>query len=246
MNAVDPNLVEKGNTQKGVNLAIITELRNLGWPMKRLLDIPCGQGEFLRSALNIDPNVSITGQDLYSLPLPEIKNFFIKKDVSDWSSLKEMKFDVITCISGVMVFDNITGLFDNANRHLRKDGLFVITNDNILTIRDRLSFLFFGRTRRFKMLYSQNEGNWNIVLIQGLWKLFRSNGFELVKIRYVSYRYEDIVFLPLAILAFPLHLAYLAAQKSTMTFRERYALFPFAALMARHYFMIGKKISEKE
>lgn len=237
-------MIEKGNTQPGVNKAIIEFLqKNFRDPQHAfsLFDIPCGSGEFLRSLKRYFPNANILGQDLYATPVDEIKSCFIRGDAKDFSSVKNKKFDVITSVSGVMVFDDITGLFANASANLNSSGIFIVTNDNVLTLRDRISFLFFGRLKRFKLLYSRDEGNWNLLLIQALWRLFIQNNFKIEKIIYTTIRTEDFFLLPFAIFLYPFQLLYLFFARSELTFRERVALFPFTSLLARHYVIFGRK-----
>lgn len=232
--------IEKGNTQKGVNKAIIQFLAQKKW--QSLFDIPCGQGEFLRSLQRIFPKTQLLGQDLYAEPVPEIRNFFLKGDAkSPFSQIQNKTFDIITSISGVMVFDHVSGFFENCRQHLNPQGYLIVTNDNILTIRDRLSFLFLGRLKRFKLHYSKDEGNWNVMLIQGLWKQFKSHGFEIEKIEYTTHYVEDIIFFPVALFLYPLWALYIFLGKGEMTFKERKELFPFFALTARHYVIYGKR-----
>ena len=234
------NTVERGNTQKGVNTAVYNYLDQQEFAS--LLDIPCGQGEFLRHIRSHRPKVKLAGIDLFATPHPEIQDVFIRGDAREgFRSLGNQKFDVITSISGVMCFDNVSGFFKNCSGHLNQNGVLIITNDNIQTIRDRLSFLFLGRLKRFKLLYSANEGNWNVVLIQGLWKQFKLNGFKIEKVEYVSLYLEDIVFAPLALMIYPIWLLNLLFTKAEMPIKERLALFSIKALIYRHYIIYGRK-----
>lgn len=236
-------MIEKGNTQIGVNKCVISLIQARFSQEKKfkLLDIPCGSGEFLRSFKKIYSNVQVQGQDLFAEPVNEIKPYFLKGDAKDFSKV-DRPFDIITSISGVMVFDDITGLFQNASENLNPEGYFIVTNDNILTIRDRFSFLFFGRLKRFKLLYSKDEGNWNVILIQALWKLFMQNNFKLEDVKYTSIRAEDYLLIPVAVFFYPIQLLYLLTAKSEMPISLRLKLFPFISLIARHYVMIGKKL----
>jgi len=233
--------IERGNTQDGVNKEIILYLLSLQNPALKLFDLPCGDGTFLKNLQIFLPQAQLKGADLYATPRSEVATLCVKAASSDWSHLKAEPQDVISCISGLMCFDNASEIFQQASRHLQTGGLLIVTNDNVLTVRDRLSFLFFGRLKRFKKLYTPTEGNWNVMLIQGLWKLFRQNGFELKEIRYTSLRFEDWFFLPLALSIYPIELVFLWTQKSELPMRERSRLFPFKSLLARHYIMIGQR-----
>lgn len=234
--------IERGNTQDGVNKEIIQFLLSLQKPELKLFDLPCGDGTFLKNLKSFLPQAQLKGADLYATPRAEIAAHCVKAASSDWSHLKGQSQDVVSCISGVMCFDNASEVFQQASQHVKTGGFLIVTNDNVLTVRDRLSFLFFGRLKRFKKLYTSTEGNWNVMLIQGLWKLFQQNGFQLKEVRYTSLRMEDWFFLPLAILLYPLELGYLVSQKSELSIRERRRLFPFKSMLARHYIMIGERL----
>ena len=149
--------------------------------------------------------------------------------------------DIITCISGVMCFDGLPTLFSSFFSALKKDGMLVITNDNIMTVRDRLNFLLFGHFKRFKLLYATNEGNWNVVLPQALVSLLKRNGFHKWDVKYTAIYYEDFFFLPLALIIYPLFLINLILTKSDLSQKERLVLFPFRMLISRHYVVTAEK-----
>lgn len=242
---MDLGSIEKGNTQIGVNQSVISflvEEDKKGRRISSLFDLPCGQGDFLRAVKRFFPGIRVRGQDLFEMPHADIAQDFIRADAKDFTRIQGEKFDVITSISGVMVFDDITGLFERCGRHLKPNGLFILTNDNILTIRDRFSFLFFGRLKRFKLLYSPMEGNWNVVLIQALWKQFISHGFKIEKIEYTSLRFEDYLLFPFALCLYPIQALYLLMAKGEMDMQTRFALFPLKSLIARHYIIFARKI----
>lgn len=233
--------IERGNTQDGVNVEVIAQLGARAGSEFSLLDVPSGQGSFLRAVRGMFPKSRVHGVDLFEEPFPDVREFFTRGSSADWSFAAGKKFDVITCISGVMCFDNVSDFFREASAHLNPGGQLIVTNDNVLTVRDRLSFLFFGRVKRFKKIYSATEGNWNVMLIQALWKLYRQNGMELQSVRYTSRRLEDHLLWPLALLIYPFELLYLCTLKADMPVRERLRLFPPTALISRHYVMVGMK-----
>ncbi len=246
------NKVADGNTAVGVNQAIINYLLAQALTEKKAsrlshltsaLDLPCGQGHFMLALKSQFPNLQVKGKDLYATPLLEAKPYFSQEGVDQWSSHKGEKFDLITCISGVMVFDNIVSFFEQCASHLNADGTFIVTNDNVLTIRDRISWLLWGRLRRFKKFYDMNEGNWNVVLIQALVRFYIKNGIEIQKIEYVTVRWEDLLFAPLAVLLYPLQLVTLRRAPSEIPFSLRLQMCSLKSLFARHYIIYGKKRS---
>lgn len=236
--------IERGNTQDGVNVEVIRSLQRI-YPDSTasfsILDLPAGQGSFLRAVRSYFKNSQIKGVDLFADPYPDIAPHFTRGSSANWDFAENKKFEVISCISGVMCFDNVNHLFEQASSHLSTGGHFMVTNDNILTVRDRLSFLFLGRIRRFRKIYRVDEGNWNVMLIQALWKLYRSHGFQVESVTYTSRRPEDHLLWPLAVLIYPFEFLSLCFTKSEMPLRERIQLFPPLALISRHYVMVGKK-----
>lgn len=240
----DETKILKGNTQYGVNLSIIRFL--VRWaqkkPLKRFLDAPCGQGEFLQNLKGIFPEAEIEGHDLYCTIHPEMSPYFHRTDLKTlFQHLTGRKFDVITNISGVMVADHVSSFICEARQHLDSQGLLIITNDNILTARDRFCFLLFGHTKRFRLFYSINEGNWNLVLIQGLWKNLKEQGYEILKVEYTSIYKEDYLWLPIAALFYPILCLQLRFGKGDMDLESRKMLFPFASLLGRHYIIYAQK-----
>lgn len=243
-NSLSAMEIERGNTQDGVNVAVIDHLGARADEPFSLLDVPSGQGSFLRAVRGLFPRARVHGVDLFEEPFPDVREFFTRGSSADWSFAAGRKFDVITCISGVMCFDNISDFFRQAGAHLNPGGRLIVTNDNVLTVRDRLSFLFFGRVKRFKKIYAAGEGNWNVILVQALWKLYRQNGFTLTAVHYTSRRPEDYLFAPLALVLYPFELFHLCTLKSELPLRERLRLFPPSALISRHYVMVGVKDPE--
>lgn len=233
--------IERGNTQIGVNQAIIHYLLQHPHPPKRLLDVPCGHGQFLKAIQTFFPSTSVTGIDLSATPIKEVRHVTLKREALCFSDFSKEEFDVITCISGLIVFDHLTQLCTLTHEHLKTDGVFIVTNDNVTTLRDRFHFLCLGHLKRFRKILAKDESCWNVVLIQGLWKQLTKQGFIIEKVQYTSLRTEDWLFLPLAILWLPLHLFSLWRIKSHLSFKERYQLLPFSSLLFRHYILYARK-----
>lgn len=241
----DDSKIEKGNTHKGVNKAIIKflahEVKN-GFQLSRIFDCPCGEGEFLRSMKFTFPDLEFEGQDLYSSPVPEVVPYFFKGNASyDLKDIASELYCVSTSISGVPVFDEVSQHLQQLSRITRPSGYVICTNDNVMTIRDRLHFLLFGHVKRFKLFYSSNEGMWNQVCPQSLWMLLEKNNLSIKKVIYVNTQLEDLCLLPLALALYPLNFLYMAACKSHLTLKQKYMLFPFSMLLSRHYIFVAEK-----
>lgn len=128
---LDETKILKGNTQFGVNLSIIRFL--VRWaqkkPLKRFLDAPCGQCEFLQNLKGTFPEAEIEGHDLYCMPHPDVSPYFHRTDLKTlFQHLTGRKFDVITNISGVMVADHVSSFICEARQHLDSQGLLIITD----------------------------------------------------------------------------------------------------------------------
>lgn len=236
-------LIPKGNTQKGVNHHIYHLLEkgvDLKKPLK-MIDVPCGDGTFAAFIKKNHPQVQMTGIDFFADAKNQGFEFFKASAHDYFRDQKPTNVDVLTCISGIMCFDGIVELFHAFHQALKPGGLLVVTNDNVMTVRDRLSFLFFGQFKRFKLCYEKNEGNWNLVLPQALRMLFVRHKFKNINVKYTSTYTEDYLFLPLALLIYPFFFIYLMTRKNPMSRAERRKLFPFSSLLARHYVISGEK-----
>lgn len=241
------NLNKIGNTQKGVSIAVTEILKDFNHQsfIKSLIDVPCGNGEFSDYIKGQFEQVQITGVDFFAKPQTSSLTFHQLRAQEYFRTAQPKNIDAITCISGVMCFDGIEELFSQFNQSLRENGLLVVTNDNVLTFRDRLSFMLYGRLRRFKLIYSTHEGNWNCIFPQGLLMLLERNGFKVFKIKYTSIYNEDYLLMPLALLLYPFFFLYLVLQKSHLTLKQRLQLFPLKALIARHYVIAATKINRE-
>lgn len=58
------------------------------------------------------------------------------------------KFDLVLSVSGVMEFDNTLQFFEQCKNHLNDGGMFLVSNDNLMSVRDRLSFFWLGKFRQ--------------------------------------------------------------------------------------------------
>ncbi len=221
--------VPHGNTQKNVNRnvyqAILPALQKNSSLV--LVDVPCGAGWFGEYVQQNHANVKIIGADLFEDASSKIKNFYKADAITFLSTLCPKDVDIITCISGVMCFGK-TG------------GTLVVTNDNVHAIRDRISFFFFGYLKRFKPFYAPNEGNWNVVLPQEIVMHMERNGFSDIKFNYTSFYFEDLIFLPIALVLFPLSVLGLL-PRAKWNLKKVLSIYSFGMLMNRHYVVSAKR-----
>ncbi|WP_426060125.1 class I SAM-dependent methyltransferase [Hymenobacter sp. B1770] len=237
--------VPRGNTQKNVNrevLRLVLERSGLG-PTSKVLDTSCGDGEFLTALRRYWPAASLTGCDIKPT-LPAVAGLrYEQVDLTQPFDLTDSgkPFDLITSISGVMMFGNTRTFIESCVRQLRPGGVLVVTNDNVLAVRDRLSYLFLGRVRRFKLLFNHDEAITQFVQQQELKRLLERNGVELQEVVYTSFYAEDLLFLPFALLVFPFQWFYLRRLRNHTGHALRQQLFGFRSLLGRHYILVGRK-----
>jgi SAM-dependent methyltransferase len=233
----------RGQTQKGVNKIILEELLNRfnESSNKKILDLPCGDLEFLNYVNILFPNWELEGFDLFA-PKANNKVLFTQMDLSqNFTTDVEEKFDLITCISGIMMFGNTQNFLVNCINRLKSDGTIIITNDNPATIKDRLSYIFLGRFRNFDQIFEDHETLTQLVLIQDLTRILRKNNIEIEKIIYSSFYAKDFLFLPFALIVYPFQMLYLLGRKTNLSRAFKISKYNFKQLFGRHYIVIGKK-----
>ncbi len=236
MNPPDLKTIPRGNTCHGVNHAVFEHLVADGRDLSRsaLLDVPCGDETFVKFLRSTFPRARVVGCDR-RLPAGGPDGAFATVNAARPFSLGGEQFDVVCCISGVMEFDNTLQFFESCRSHLKDDGVFIVTNDNIASARDRLTFLALGKTRRFELFADSDRPTWKVLPIQNLLRLLHDAGFSVRSIRYVPVRAKDWLLLPFALLLWPGQWLYATFARGTMPVARRRMLFPFISLLSRHY-----------
>lgn len=240
MSPVDLSKVERGNTSPGVNRAIIKYLLSLKKDFNgdSFLDVPCGAGSFLNAVKSFFPNAKTTGGDI-NTPPADFSHEFQQIDAQTENTLETArKYKIITCISGVMEFDNTLAFFDKLKRNLDENGLFIVTNDNLMSVRDRILYLLFGRFRQYKLLILHDRPTWKILTLQNLLRILTEAGFEATEIEYVEPKNAELVWLPIALPIYLFQYLYLRFSEPEIPFDEKKKLYPFSSLLARHYIVV--------
>jgi len=237
--------IPKGNTQKSVNKTVFeilqaNQILNSGGT---LLDVPCGDGSFAGYVQKAFPKAQVIGVDKFCDDSKSHSKFYKLGAHEFFRTQKISNLDAITCISGVMCFDGIEELMGHFHSSLKNQGLLIVTNDNVMTIRDRLNFLFFGRFKRFKLFFAVNEGNWNLLFPQAIFMLMQRHGFTNPRVVYTAVYLEDLLFFPVAVLVYLFFVMSMAMVKTSLPLKTRLMLFPFKSLLARHYVISATKIS---
>jgi 2-polyprenyl-3-methyl-5-hydroxy-6-metoxy-1,4-benzoquinol methylase len=234
--------IPRGNTAPGVNLEIIEYLQTAeaaGGDRFTALDVPCGNGEFLNALIRIFPGASITGSDIKTPP-DDFQHRFVRFDASRNEFSASEQFDLITCISGLMEFDNTSFFLSGLRKVLKDDGLLIVTNDNILSVRDRILYLLFGRFGQFPLFTAPRSPTWKIIPIQNLLRILDDVGFEVDDVRFVAPSPAEWLWAPLALILFISQRLYLLRVAPNEMVRK---IFTFRSLLSRHYVLICKKLA---
>ena len=231
--------VPRGNTCPGVNRTIIEYFlaRRPDIEAAKWLDVPCGDGQFLDAVKRFFPNVETSGADIVCPQ--QFKHDFIELDASDFTTQIGIdRFDIATCISGVMEFDNTLAFFRRLSAMSTPSLTLIVTNDNVQTVRDRLLYLLFGRFRQYRLdPHRLDIPTWKVLHLANLIRILKDAGYTVREVKYVTGGPAEWLWLPLAI---PIYLAeYLYRRFSHGSTIAEY--FSFESLVARHYLLICGK-----
>ena len=229
----------RGNTGKGVNREIIEYL--LAKPSANskanILDVPCGNGEFLDTVKELFPAWDTTGADIRT-PEKPFEHEFILFDAQSEKLSNEHPFDIVTCISGVMEFDNSLLFFEHIHELLHQNGVLIVTNDNLLTVRDRLLYFFSGRFGQYPFQTGRTATTWNVFPVQNLVRILSDAGFEVEKLRYVPILPANWLWI---VLAAPLFIFERIFNTSTGADILRKDVFQFRSFLSKHYILVCRR-----
>lgn len=238
--------IPRGNTCPGVNRTIIEHILKLPkiGDARFLLDVPCGNGEFLDAVRLFVPAVKTYGIDI-AVPRPEFDHDFMQADLSRLSSLDlTTKFDLATCISGVMEFDNTLAFFEQIRELIGQGGEFIVTNDNLLSIRDRITYLLFGRFWQYRFSYAAGETTWKVLTVTNLVRILSDAGFKVEEIKYATPKWTEWLWLPLAVVIFAFQQLSIAIRGTSGGNRDGLDMLPFISLLSRHYILFCRPMSQ--
>ncbi len=225
--------VARGETCPGVNRVVLKDLlERFGQRDLTILDIACGSGVFLDAVSQYMPEAVTYGCDITDVVNTTSRYAFLPTDLEIESKrFADGPFDAITCISGIMEFDNTLMFLKRVRESIREDGIFLVTNDNLLTVRDRLMYLLQGRFGQYPFDVKPASSTWKILPLQNLIRLVDQAGFTLVSISYTEPTAADWLWLPFALPLFILQ---------RLSVRALSAYFPLRGLLSRHYVLACK------
>lgn len=238
-------VVERGQTQRDVNRTVLNGLvkRFASNTPLRALDLPCGNLEFLTYMAKLFPAAELHGADIMPPRDNQAAAIFTQMDLTKEFILPaQQQCDLVTSISGVMMFGNTLSFIQNCVARLKPGGTFVVTNDNAATILDKLAYLFWGGHRIFKPVFEDTEAMTQIIPIQEIVRLLRTHGIAIEQIEYTSFYWKDILFLPFALLVYPIQKLYMRRLKTQLPPALVAQLYPLKHLFCKHYIITGRKI----
>lgn len=239
----DGLVIERGETQKDVNTTILKELikRFEARENFKAIDMPCGKGLFLKYLKAIFPNAELHGADIIKQNLSFGIRYYAMDLTREFHLPEKEKFDLVTSISGVMMFGNTLNFIRNSVERLKSGGTFILTNDNSSTIIDRIAFMTLGRHRQFPLVYEDHEAMTQNIPIQELIRLMRNHGMTIDKVEYTSFYWKDLKYLPLALIAAPFQYFYIKNMKTRLPRDVVKQMFGFKQFFYKHYIIYATK-----
>ncbi|WP_299286815.1 class I SAM-dependent methyltransferase [uncultured Mucilaginibacter sp.] len=236
--------IVRGQTQKNVNRTLLTYLFNrFPKDMKMsILDLPCGNLEFLKYVKTLFPHSELTAADIVTPGATPGINFHQMDLTQNFTLSTGQKFDVVSSISGVMMFSNTLSFIRNCTERIKTGGTFILTNDNNATVKDRLAYFFLGRYRIFNLVFEDQELMTENVPIHELIRLMRKNHIRIDDITYTSFDMKDALFLPFALVAYVSQWLYLKRLNTKIPEDLKWKMYPFKHLLCKHYIIIGTKL----
>lgn len=225
-----------------LELSLINWMKRTG-PMDSVMDLPCGNAEILGQIAREYPKSKLLGVDLHFYKnhdeIPKEVTFQYK-DLS-----KELpifgQFSVVVSKFGISEFENTETFFKGIYNNLKPSGRFFLVYDSIQSIRDRLSFLLFGKFTRFSLFLDSGFVTYKSITIQEIHKLLIDRRFIVREIRFLVPFREGYLWLPIALPFWLIGYIYSLWEKSTLPMAKRRQLFPLKSYLARHYIVLAEK-----
>lgn len=235
--------IPRGNTSRGVYKTIIEYLLQSGdsFDGKAMLDIPCGEGSLISSLRLFFPKAPLRGCDLRKPNILAPEDFCLVDASRPFTVFPETPFDCIFSVSGVMEFDNTLQFFTQCRNHLKDNGVFIVTNDNVAGIRDRISYFLFGKPKQYSLFVTQEQPTWKIIPLSNMLRILQDAGFRIRGVHYVPLRWKDWLAVPLALLIYPIQLLHMRSASTSIPTNLCYEMYPFRSLLSRHYFIVCEK-----
>ncbi len=197
--------------------AVITKIRELSPSISgNYLDIGAGHGDliqFVRQEFSVTARACDYTPDLIREP-------GVPVDIADLDieglPYPDAQFDLVTCTEVIEHLEHFRRTFRESYRVLRPGGIFVVSTPNVLSLRSRIRYLFFGFFTLFGPLRVRESdrfltgGHINPVSYFYLVHALSDAGFSQISATVDKYQRGAI--LPLILLWLPIQLFALAAR----------------------------------
>ncbi len=136
----------------GTQEKVLSILKNM--PPGRLLDAPAGEGALLQK-LKDSYDVMAVDLDENYFKLSGVP--FNKVDLNQQLPFDDNSFDYITCIEGIEHLENPFLCIREFSRVLKSGGNIIISTPNIMSIKSRTRFLFYGYHDFFRFISLEKD-----------------------------------------------------------------------------------------
>jgi SAM-dependent methyltransferase len=126
-----------------------------GMPRGKLLDAPAGEGALVQELMGLHDITAVDlDEDFFRLhgQVP-----FRKVDLNGVLPFGDATFDYVTCVEGIEHLENPFSCVREFARVLKPGGTLLITTPNIMSIKSRTRFLFYGYHDFFRFIKLPRE-----------------------------------------------------------------------------------------
>jgi len=126
-----------------------------GMPRGRLLDAPAGEGALVQRLMGVHDITAVDLDEGFFRLHGQVP--FRKVDLNAPLPFADSSFDYVTCVEGIEHLENPFLCVREFARVLRPGGTLVITTPNIMSIKSRTRFLFYGYHDFFRFIKLPRE-----------------------------------------------------------------------------------------
>lgn len=191
------------NTSKNTH-NVVTALLFEDMEIKRVLDIPCGEGAFTKRL--IDKGIEVHSADIQNILRVKNENYH-QANMNEKLPFEKETFHAVANIDGIEHIERPFDFIRECHRVLKKGGRVVISTPNISALRSRWRWFLSGHHNKCKSPLNEEipSPNHHISMISfpEIRYLLHTNGFRITRVRTnrvkpMSFLY--IIWVPLAYL----------------------------------------------
>lgn len=176
----------KGNTSLNTHNIIETLFRQRysdpKLPRVKVLDIPCGKGDFTERLLR--DQINVTSGDIVPELKPSLQNAqFAEINMDEKFPFDDQHFTDIICIDGIEHIERQFDFVRECNRVLALSGRVIISTPNVSAARSRWRYFLTGHHNKCKSPLNETHvtplHHKNMISFPELRYLLHTNGFEI-------------------------------------------------------------------